>query len=300
MNKLPVGGTIRAAYRFALGELGTIIGLIWVPMLAIAVLTFLPYAIGDANVAPEQNPTAAGAAALRGIVFALATFLLYACIYVSVTRQALGLRQGGATVYFMLGRAEFRMLGALVLLGVICVVLVVGFALAVAAVSLLAAATGNKLAAAWMIAAVFLTGAGALIFAVVRLAFLLAPVTVAEDKISFERGWTLTARNFWRILIVMLAVSLPVIVVIFVAFYLLMGQDLMAAFAAAPHLTQTELANRLQTIIQSHAPATIGINLIVAPFSLGLSLGASAAGYRALAGAPPHQTGVDTGPLRPA
>ena len=147
MNKLPVGATICSAYGFARGELGTIIGLIWVPMLAIAVLTFLPYAIGDTTVTLEQNPTAAGAAALRGIVFALATFLLYACIYVSVTRQALGLRRGGATVYFMLGRAEFRMLGALVLLGVICIVLVIGFALAVAAVIMpIAATTDNTMA----------------------------------------------------------------------------------------------------------------------------------------------------------
>ena len=40
MNKIPVGQTIRFAYAFTLGEIGTIIGLIWVPTLINAVATF--------------------------------------------------------------------------------------------------------------------------------------------------------------------------------------------------------------------------------------------------------------------
>ena len=67
MNKLPIGQTVRFAYGFTLHELGTIIGLIWVPMVALAVVNFLPYALGDTMPSPDINPTAAGAIMLRGI-----------------------------------------------------------------------------------------------------------------------------------------------------------------------------------------------------------------------------------------
>jgi len=60
MNKIPVGEAVRFAYEFTFRELGTIIGLIWVPMVALAVINFLPYALGDMTPSPDINPTAAG------------------------------------------------------------------------------------------------------------------------------------------------------------------------------------------------------------------------------------------------
>ena len=61
MNKLPVGEATRFAYAFTIRELGTIIGLIWIPMVALAIISFLPYALGDNMPSPDINPTAAGA-----------------------------------------------------------------------------------------------------------------------------------------------------------------------------------------------------------------------------------------------
>ena len=46
MNKINVWNAIRFAYAFTFGDIGTIIGLIWLPTLLIAVLQFLPYALG--------------------------------------------------------------------------------------------------------------------------------------------------------------------------------------------------------------------------------------------------------------
>src|SRR6185437_697887 len=40
MNKIPVGQTIRFAYAFTFGEIGTVIGLTWIPTLINAVATF--------------------------------------------------------------------------------------------------------------------------------------------------------------------------------------------------------------------------------------------------------------------
>ena len=48
-----------------------------------------------------------------------------------------------------------------------------------------------------------------LIFFGVRLGFYLAPIAVAEGRISIARNWQLTSGNFWRIFAVALAVFLP-------------------------------------------------------------------------------------------
>ena len=55
MNKLPVGKTISDAYGFTFSHLGTIIGLIWFPMVVSTLLNFLPeladnYSDGSNNV----------------------------------------------------------------------------------------------------------------------------------------------------------------------------------------------------------------------------------------------------------
>src|ERR1700722_10353683 len=99
MHKLPVGRTILDAYRFAFGHLGTIIGLIWLPMVLATLLNFLPELSGSVGDAPA-NSVAASTQILESLAILVLTQLLYAIIYVAVTRQALGLRQGTAIVHF--------------------------------------------------------------------------------------------------------------------------------------------------------------------------------------------------------
>lgn len=287
MNKLPVSETTRFAYGFTLGHLGTIIGLIWVPMVGIAILQFLPYGMGDANLTADQDPNALGAAALRGIAFWLATLLLYACVNVAVIRQALGLRSGTAIVHFTLGRAELRVWGASLLLMAILFALMLGIILATLVVGFAGGATGNKVVAGAIVGVVLIAGLCVLLLSVVRLGFLLVPVTVAEGKISFERGWTLTQGNFWRIAGVLFLVTLPTFIVLCIASLSLMGRELHALALVAPHLTAQAIMERYRIIVSSHAATLIGINLILAPFTVGLTLGASAAGYKALKPSPP-------------
>src|SRR3974390_2743502 len=99
MNKLPVVSTIADAYRFAFGHLDAIIGLIWLPMVLATLLNFLPELSG-ASVDAHASPTAAGTGAFEGIAILVLTQLLNAVMYVAVTRQALGLRQGPAIIHF--------------------------------------------------------------------------------------------------------------------------------------------------------------------------------------------------------
>lgn len=292
MNRVPVGETVRFAYNFTFGQLGTIIGLIWVPMLAVAVLGFLPYALGDMSLSPDENPAAAGAASLRGIAFWLVSMLLYACINVSVMKQALGLRTGGAVAHFSLGAPEFRLWGAsLIFIGII-LLLMVGCLIALFAAGVAAGASGNRIVAGLIGAAVGFAGLCVILLSMVRLGFLMVPITVAESKISFERGWTLTRGNFWRISAVLFFVTLPTFLLVFGAFLILMGPEMTGLFRQASHLSQQALADGMQAIINRHIAVILGVNLIVAPFSVGLVLGACAAGYKALTAhtALPEQT----------
>jgi hypothetical protein len=287
VNKIPVGPTIASAYNFTFGHLGAIIGLIWLPMVLFAVVNFLPYALGVTQYDPTLGANEASRAAAINFACSIATFILYAMVYVAVTRQALGLRQGAASIHFALGAPEWRMLGALLLMAIVIGLLVV-FYLIAASVAIGAASNmgGQKAAVAAMGVAV-LAGVGALVYAILRFAFLLAPVVVAEEKISLTRAWTLSTGNFWRILLITLAIAAPVFLVESIAAYAIMGADLLASVPVKGDIMAILQATAL--VSQRHAPALTGLNLIMAPFSLGLNLGASAFAYRALA---PSKSGV--------
>lgn len=283
MSKLPVGEIVRFAYGFTLRELGTIIGLIWVPMVALAVINFLPYALGDASPPPDINPTAAGAIVLRGFAFSLIGILLSACVTVPVVRQAMGLRTGPAFIHFAIGTAELRLWGGFLLLLGITIVLTLGLMLAMVVGAAVAAMTGSKILEALVVVLVVLAGVCGLIYALVRLSFLLAPVVVGENRVSFERGWTLTAGNFWRIAAVMFMVTLPLAIVFLGAFGYLMGPEMVALFRQADHLDPQAIADRMNVIVNSHISTILGVQLIIAPFSVGLTSAAAAHAYKALA-----------------
>ena len=283
MRKLPVGDAIRFAYGFTLGQLGTIIGLIWAPMVAIAVLNFLPYALGYTHASPDQNPAAAGEAALESLFLALAALLLSACVYVAVARQALGQRTGPAVFYFSLGSAEFRVFAAIVLLSFVMLAMLLGMSLASGAALMFAGPAGPALALLLVLA-----GLCFMLVVLTRLGFLLVPIAVIENRIGFERGWQLTAGNFWRIASVIFVVTLPGAIVFLGAIGWLMGPELAKIVPLAGALSQEVFADRVQAIMDKHIAEVIGINLIVAPFSLGLLMGAAAYGYKALTGTIPQ------------
>jgi hypothetical protein len=119
-----------------------------------------------------------------------------------------------------------------------------------------------------------------LLFVVLRFGFLLAPVVVAEETMSIGRGWTLTEGNFWRIAAVVLAVALPFLIVQFAVLFAVGGSDIFAPLPAGADFA-TALQQRMQAFDQ-HMPVWLGLIVFLAPFSLGLNLGAQAFAYRAL------------------
>lgn len=284
MKKLPVGEAIRFAYHFTFGQLGTIIGLVWIPLVVIAVLQFLPYGMGDAMLSREDNPAAYGSAQLRAIIFMFVIVLMYACLFVSVTQQALGLRQGGAIYHFALGRTELRMWGTLLLLGAILIMLLLAVALFTTVGVIAAARAVDRSLAGPVQSALLFIGACAFIYVMVRLGFLLVPATVVEKKIGFESSWKLSQGNFWRISLAAFVVTLPIAILVFAAQYALMGRELVAIARSGGSLET--ITTQLEVLTGRHAPEIIGVNLIVAPFVYGLYLATAAFAYRTLSAAP--------------
>jgi hypothetical protein len=279
MNKIPTGKTIAYAYSFTFGHLGTIIGLVWLPLVVLTVLNFLPQMAGGDLDASGQSPLMQGSQAIGRVAISALTLLLYSIIYVAVTRQALGLRQGGATVHFALGMPEFRVFGAMLLLAVVMLAFLGTY---FGVVVIVASVGGNSVPMVSVAGIIAVAGAMALLYAMVRLSFLLAPVTVAEEQINLARGWTLTRGNFWRILGVMLAIGLPIFVIYVTGIAALMGAELAAPVPAAIANNAAKLVQHLAQIVNHHLPELMGLELILAPFSLGLNLGAAAFAYRAL------------------
>jgi hypothetical protein len=286
INTISVGETVRFAYRFTFSQLGTIIGLIWLPMVGIAILEFLPYALDGIGPAANQDPNAMGAALLRNIVFWLLSVLLYAVVNVAVVQQALGLRSGNAIVHFALGRTEFRMWGASLLYIAIMIALCAGLIIAVMATGMVGQAVGSKPIGAIAAAVVLFAGTCVVFVSLARLGFLLVPATVTEQKVSFERNWLLTAGNFWRITAILFFVTLPTVVILMTATFAVMGKEFDALGQIASRISFEALMERYRMIVSAHASTMIGINLILAPFTFGLTMGAAAAGYKAVTASP--------------
>jgi len=127
----------------------------------------------------------------------------------------------------------------------------------------------------------------ATIYVFVRLYFVLAPVTVAEEQISLGRGWQLTAKNFWRIFLVLLATVGPIFLIIMIAEAVIVGPDAMMSGADAGFAATAARMEKMRP----HLPMLYGLSFVLSPFLFGLLMGASAFAYRALV-PPPAARGV--------
>jgi len=277
MNKLSAGKTIAYAYSFTFANLGTIIGLIWLPLVIATVLGFISQYNSGAPDSADQMSFARVSQGIGVLAGLLLSFLLYAIVFVAVTRQALGLRQGPAVVHFALGMPEFRMFGAVLMLFAVSLF---GFILFAGVLDALASAGG---AVAQGLAELMSLPLALLYFyAIVRLTFLVVPITLIEEHVSLLRSWQLTANNFWRILVIMLAVSLPILVLYVVGAAFVLGPDVSAPVPASIANNATAFWSYQQDIIRRHQPELVFLQLMLAPFALGLNLSASAYAYRAL------------------
>jgi len=293
MNKIPVGQTIRFAYAFTFGEIGTIIGLIWIPTLINAVAGFFASGVYYRALADslDSGLPPAGMAATLPFFLAFVSMLLLAMIAVAITQQALGLRQGPAFAHVALGGAELRAFGGFFGLYLLLILFVFVLALIVGAIAIVGATTAKTNAgAAPMVQAaaglVLLIGVFALLYVVVRLSFLLVPAVVDGGEFGLTRSWQLTQGNFWRIVAVAGATLLPIAVLFGIAELVILGPDFLR-----PHLPSGNdntaslhlMAEQMRTM-QAHMPLLMGLSFVISPLLYGLAFAPAAFAYRALSG----------------
>lgn len=289
MNKIPVGQTVRLAYAFTFGEIGTVIGLIWVPTLIYAVASFFALRAYYNTLADSLQSGLPPSGAGVGLPFLLAflAMLLVGIVGVSLTQQVWGLRQGPAYAHIALGSAELRAFGGffglylLLILFIAIVAIVLGIA---AAGSASAIQSNPRLVGPAGIGFATVAGICLVFYAVIRLSFLLVPSVVDSGEFGLTRSWQLTKGNFWRIVAVGAATLLPIALIFAVAELAILGPSLFL-----PDMTNgaganlNKLASQMRAM-QDHMPVLMGLSFVVSPLLYGLMFSASAFAYRALSG----------------
>jgi len=315
MSKLPVGRTVSSAYVFTFGHIGSVIGLIWLPLLIYYVGRFFIVNYAE-TIAASGDPSSAGRATLVLIGFWFLSVFFTAIIGVALTRQALNPKPGNIIVNFGLGQAELNYFLALLAVFAVMLAVYIGVVILAAAIggvgtAVAAGASGGgaKWLAPSITTAVMMLAAAALVYIGVRLIYLVAPVTVSENRIDLIRAWQLSRGNFWRMLLVLLATVGPVVIISQIAFAAIVGGDyvvaLLSVMAAIFHAVasgstpQPQLLQHLPDI-SSKTPLLLGLGFLLAPLTYGLMFSASAYAYRALVGSSATPSAPDVGPFKPA
>jgi hypothetical protein len=288
MEKIPVGQSIGSAYGFLFGRILTILGLSWLPAVFYAAgrLIFIQHAGAGMMAAMHGGPPQAH---LFHLGFFLFSILMISIIAVSLTREALGLGGERVLAHFVIGGKEIRLFFALVRFYILLIVLIVALVILVVAVGMaLKTVLAQGIAPAqWPVKHVvlglaMLLACLAVLFLVLRLTFLLAPVAVTEDHAKLSRAWSLSAGNFWRMLAIFLACAAPVFLLLVAAEYVVIGPQLRDVahqmMTSGKHPDPAMIfrlgADHLVCLV---GIATLGMVIITALFA-----GASATAYRAL------------------
>jgi hypothetical protein len=272
MRRVPVIATIRDAYVFTATHLGGIIGLIWVPMVLATVMGFFSFQryYTDFSDALVSNNAAALAPSLLMMLFYLvAALLLQAIMYVAVVQMALGARAAPAIAHFAFGNLEWRMFRAFLGFIGICLMLAVPvFVLGGAAMK----AAGMQVGPAQMGLVVY----GVIALAMPRFFALLPATVVAENAPVLRRAWSLSAGNFWRLLVVLLAVFGPIFILFNILDMVLMGRG--AALSGDEPEQMRQAISRAREVL----PLISGLGFLISPLIVGLFAGASVSAWRSL------------------
>ena len=140
--------------------------------------------------------------------YVVAALLLYAVMFVAVVQLALGARSAPAVAHFAFGNLEWRMFRALVaFIGVVLLLVLPAFIVADAVFTVAGAKMPQSAGPALMLMIFY----GVVMLAMPRFFLLLPTVAVAETVPVLRRAWMLSAGNFWRLLVVLLAVFGPIL-----------------------------------------------------------------------------------------
>jgi hypothetical protein len=311
MNKIPVWHTVSQTYGFAFGRYLPILGAIWLPLIVMAALGYffvlplfagLPQAMQDIAQHARQSPgtpfyPVQFFQSMRWMyLYDLLVLLLYAPIAVGVTQEALGIRKGPRFVYLSFGTKEMLVIGGWIAIFAIFYAAIIVVAIAGVLIGVVAAVIVASNGAAhampnatpqWLIGvavlAIFVVEF-VLLYIIVRLSYLMVPVTAVEGKFGVFESWRLTKGNFWRIFAILFLTLLPIVVIELVVMIFAFGPTMMQVIAQAKSGhpdPSAPLAAMMQTFVHVYAYA-LPIGLVIAPVLYGIFLGQSAFAYRAL------------------
>ncbi len=296
--KIPFERTIAASYRFAFSNILSVIGIAWFPyLLLIAVGAGAIYLCGpqiyavitavQAGSKPDPAKLQAlfrSIAPIYGIILPVA-LVTSAMVTVGTVRKALGLHPGPVFVFFSLGGAVWRLIGAYILMIVLFYGLAIVSAAAVAAVWFVLhryapEAEGIVTVLLAIVAVCFC------IYAVVRTSFLLPAVVVAENHIGIRRSWHLGRGNFWRIVGILLLIYIPVAFAVSTitssVLQLFLGPSMgLPTGASSPAEMQAALKAMLNGFMRA-APYYAAIQLVQLILLSGLTAGAVASAYQSV------------------
>jgi len=287
-GKVPVGRAIADGYRFALRNFLSLLGLVWLPYLVLLLVSVglaMLIAPDLPRIVATQDYDLPAAMRILRLVLLIAVlgFITDSMIAVGVQTKALGLHPRPVWFYFSLGAPVWRMAGALFLAGIVIFVI----ALLTSGVCTAIWFAAHALGGAALLARVLdlCTGAAFIIYVAVRLLFFLPAVVVAEGRIGLERGWVLGGHDFWRILIVAVAVILPVAIVFHLLAWAVLGSAAglrMGAVVSAREILRAAVLN-----YGAISPFALLFGLLERIVLLGVANGAIASAYLAVAGPTP-------------
>lgn len=309
MKKIPVFETIAHAYGFATGNFLRVLGIVWAPLVvSIAVgLMVTPGFLGNHTPINDLEAIRRDSLRLSPFIFVFSLFIR-AMIGVGVTELALGKRKANTFVYFSLAAPVWRLIGAwllfilvmiLIYIGLIILTVVLAIVGGIAVKSLALSASTNEMAIGALVLLCIVSFAGALIYTMARLTFLIPPVVVDENKVDLARGWELTKGSFWRIFCIGFAIFVPLIIVQGIIVASVFGLGVFQQFAQIMHAglmkQLSEDAMRHQMDMWGIAvrarglqvwPMMAAVGLVFETFAYGLLYGASTFAYREITTAP--------------
>jgi hypothetical protein len=286
-DKIPVGQTISGAYNFAFTRFLSILAIVWLPYAVFAAI-----AVGLALLAVPDLPRMLmthdiDIEAMMGLsrvvlLIAIIGFIMSSMITVGLQRKALGKQSATVWYYFSLGAPVWRMAAAFFLAGLVVVFIAIVISGACAAIWV---AAGSIPGAGWTVRIVAIAaGICFLIYIATRLLFFLPAVVTAEETIGIERAWILSRGNFWRIVLVWLAVILPVAIAFWIVSRAVLGPLVPWPHA---HMGTREILRMFATQSTAFAPLILAVEFVERVVILGVANGAVANAYLAVAGAPP-------------
>ena len=286
MARIPVGQTIAFAYSFTIGNIPAILGLQWLQLLVIGlgVYFFVPAyfsAIASTIATQSSGPVLAMLGAM--ILVMLVNVAMFSMIYSALVRLALHRATGPIYVNTMVDAAFWRIIKAYLLVTLLYVGILIAGTLVIRIVALLSRSVMGEGAAGAVLDVADVTFSVFAIYILLRVSFLIPPVSVVEESAVVRRSWDLTRGNSWQILVVLLAILAP-----FFAGMLIISAVLSGILPgdpprpdAAPELAVAYF-NDVATRLSSALPWIIPIGMLLYAMLFGLMSSAATFAYCAL------------------